>query len=90
MTVSEITERLERIAEHAVHRVGEPPLCLSLDDGIALREAADLLKKQEPETAVLRGVTWFCPRCKNPIDQFNRGEFNSFCPFCGKAVKWDD
>ena len=36
MDIDEIIRRLEKIAGHAVHTVGEPLLVLSLDDGIAL------------------------------------------------------
>ena len=50
MNKREIIERLKNIAGHAVHTVGEKPFILSLDDGIALHEAIDLLKKQEPLT----------------------------------------
>lgn len=45
---NEIIERLENLAKHAVHYVGEPPFVMSLDDGIALHDAINLLKEQEP------------------------------------------
>ena len=54
--ISEIIERLENIAKHAVHYVGEPPFIMSLDDGIALHEAIDLLKAQEPRVMTLEEV----------------------------------
>lgn len=44
MNIEEIIRRLEKIAEHAVHTPGEKPFGLSLDDGIALHEAVDLLR----------------------------------------------
>ena len=44
MTLEEIIERLERIAEHSVHRAGERPFIMSMDDGIALYEAVEILK----------------------------------------------
>ena len=47
MDKSEIIERLKNIAEHAVHTVGERPFIMSLDDGIAVHEAIELLKKAE-------------------------------------------
>ena len=47
MDKSEIIERLKNIAEHAVHKVGERPFIMSLDDGIAVHEAIELLKKAE-------------------------------------------
>ena len=48
MNNREIIERLKNIAGHAVHTVGEEPFVMSLDDGIAVHEAIELLKKQEP------------------------------------------
>ena len=47
MNKREIIERLKNIAGHAVHTVGEKPLIMSLDDGIAVHEAIELLKKSE-------------------------------------------
>lgn len=44
MDIPEIIERLENIAKHAVHTVGEEPFILGLDDGIAVHEAIELLK----------------------------------------------
>jgi hypothetical protein len=43
MDKSEIIERLKNIARHAVHTVGEEPFVMSLDDGIAVHEAIELL-----------------------------------------------
>ena len=43
----EIIERLKNIAEHAVYIVGKEPFVMSLDDGIAVHEAIELLKKSE-------------------------------------------
>ena len=52
MDKSEIIERLERIAGHAVHVVGEEPFVMSLDDGFAVREAIEILKQPDrPEGA---------------------------------------
>ena len=47
MNKCEIIERLKNIAKHAVHTVGEEPFVMSLDDGIAVHEAIELLKKPE-------------------------------------------
>lgn len=44
MNIKEIIRRLEKIAEHAVHTPGETPFVMSLDDGIALHEAVELLR----------------------------------------------
>ena len=51
---NEIIERLENLAKHAVHRVGEPRFVMSLDDGIALHEAIDLLKERQWRKFVFR------------------------------------
>ena len=53
---NEIIERLENLAKHAVHYVGEPPFVMSLDDGIALHDAIDLLKAQEPRVMTLEEI----------------------------------
>ena len=47
MNKREIIERLKNIAGYAVHTVGEEPFVMSLDDGIAVHEAVELLKKSE-------------------------------------------
>ena len=47
MNKREIIERLKNIAGYAVHTVGEEPFVMSLDDGIAVHEAIELLKKPE-------------------------------------------
>ena len=47
MNKCEIIKRLKNIAGYAVHTVGEEPFVMSLDDGIAVHEAIELLKKSE-------------------------------------------
>ena len=47
MDKREIIERLKNIAGHAVYTVGEEPFIMSLDDGIAVHEAIELLEKTE-------------------------------------------
>ena len=44
MEKAEIIERLERIAGHSVHTIGEKPFIMSLDDGIAVYKAIDVIK----------------------------------------------
>lgn len=56
---NEIIDRLENLAKHAVHCVGEPRFVMSVDDGIALHEAIDLLKEQEPRVLTLEEVKAF-------------------------------
>ena len=48
MDKDEIVRRLEKLAGHAVHVIGEQPLVMSLEDGIALSEAVLLLKEFVP------------------------------------------
>lgn len=45
MDKQEIIERLERIADNAVHAVGEKPFIMSLDDGIAVHGAIEIIRK---------------------------------------------
>lgn len=45
--MSDLIDRLEKIAKHSVHTVGENIFLLSLDDGIALYEAIDIIKQQQ-------------------------------------------
>jgi len=47
MDEEEIIRRLKKMSKHAIYTVGEPPLMLSLDDGVALNDAVQLLKEQE-------------------------------------------
>lgn len=67
MDMHEVIERLEKIAKHAVHTVGEEPFILSLDDGIALHKAIELLKKQEPLTEEMLCTT--CAHNGKSIDE---------------------
>ena len=89
---NEIIERLENLAEHAVHRVDEPRFVMSLDDGIALHEAIDLLKLHEPKPPTIKENSYgwkfyYCPSCEKEFYQNNKF---SFCEKCGQAVKWND
>lgn len=92
MDKEEIIRRLKKISGHAVHVVGETPFIMGLDDGIALDEAVRLLKEQEAipcgEKIKAGDVLldfYECWYCKNAIRKPWR-----YCPFCGKAVKWDE
>ncbi len=94
METNAIIRRLERMAQHATHRPGEPLFVLSLDDGIALKEAIEMLKKQEP----VEPKNGKCPECGYTVHRINydglyngiRHEWFRFCPSCGRVVKWDD
>jgi hypothetical protein len=55
MLKDEIIQRLERIAKHATHIKGEEPYVMSLDDGVAILDAIDMIKtKDTVETCVDR------------------------------------
>ena len=49
MDKNEIIERLERLARCAIHTVGELPFVMSLDDGIAIHEAIDMLRQSQQD-----------------------------------------
>ena len=58
MNIEEIIQRIENIAKHAVHTPGEKPFIIGLDDGIALREAVELLRARKPiETKEREGTS---------------------------------
>ena len=48
----------------------------------------ELIRREMPEMAELNNQTWFCPKCKNPVEEFGFGEFNNYCPFCGQKLIW--
>lgn len=51
MNKYEIIKRLKNIARHAVHTFGEESFVMSLDDGIAVHEAIELLEKSETNSS---------------------------------------
>lgn len=57
MTNEEIIGRLERMAEHAVHTVGEKPYVMGLDDGIALYSAIEAINAHQPRVLTLEELT---------------------------------
>lgn len=58
MNKREIIERLKNIAEYAVHIVGEELFVMSIDDGIAVHEAIELLEQQEPLTSYEQAIDY--------------------------------
>ena len=58
-----------------------------------MRRAYDMLKEQEPKTVLHREDGEYCPRCSTittraiGVQKLHLG--TSYCPYCGKAVKWD-
>ena len=88
---NEIIERLENLAKHAVHCAGEPRFVMSLDDGIALHKAIDLLKLRLPQWPIVteNSYGWklfYCPLCEKELYQNKK---ISFCEKCGQAAKWE-
>lgn len=77
MSKEEIVERLEEIAKHAVYVLGEKPFFMSLDDGIAIHEAIDILKSAQPE--IVR-----CKDCKHYIKS------ESYCDYLGITISDHD
>lgn len=101
MNKHEIIKRLKNIAGYAVHTVGEEPFVMSLDDGIAVHEAIELLEKLEPltdneqainylhETGWLQNHDRILTESKVPL----KGTWKDFtddgyveCPFCKSAT----
>ena len=73
MNKCEIIERLKNIAGYAVHTVGEEPFVMSLDDGIAVHEAIELLKKSETN----------CSEIPNNSDTISRQQaIDALCSVC--------
>lgn len=84
MEKSEIIRRLEKIARHAVHVVGEKPFVMSLDDGIAVYDAIALLKEQEAVKPTWSRGKPFCGACGLRIHG------GKFCSECGKPISWKE
>ena len=76
MDKNEIIERLGEIAKHAVHTIGEEPFIMSLDDGIAIHEAIDIIQQSRSQ----RTGRW--------IDHVEDGYVE--CPFCHSATNCDN
>lgn len=95
MDKEEIIRRLKKIAKHAIHFVGEPPLILSLDDGIALDDAVRLLEEQEPIKPTINEYgEAYCICGENVgIIPSNKNLLSirfKYCPECGRRMNWDD
>lgn len=53
MTREEAIQRLKIISEYAVYSAGSPPRVMSLDDGIAVREAVEMLERGKGEVLTI-------------------------------------
>ena len=49
------------------------------------KDAIALLREQEPVEPWHAAWSYLCGECKKPIHQ----RAYAYCPWCGKAVKWD-
>ena len=90
MDKSEIISRLKKIGNHAIHLNGESPFVMSLDDGIAVNEAINMLNEQEAVECINDHGVLLCGRCKNIIgydDGYGRSYKSKFCCECGRSVK---
>ena len=83
MDKREIIERLKNIAGHAVHTVGERPFIMSLDDGIAVHEAIELLKKAETNCPEI-------PDSWTPVTEKMPEEKDSFFAKFWGTDKWNE
>lgn len=59
----------------------------------ATEDALAMLKEQEPVTMKPDYFNYVCSGCGSEIDgefiEYTGGKIK-FCPWCGRAVKWDD
>jgi len=83
MDIEEIIERVKNISRHAIYTPGQMPFIMSLDDGIALCEAAELLERQEPTEAEEHDGTYYCLGCKETILKTDK-----YCAHCGRPINW--
>jgi hypothetical protein len=103
MEMDEIIRRLEKIANHAIHFIGDQPFVMSLDDGIAVKDAIALLKEQEPKQIVRKQGKrensdgsidyfgeWYCPHCGKLLNRGFDLPWIEHCYKCGGEVKWDE
>lgn len=58
----------------------------------AVSEARKLLKTQEPTKPIFQKYASCCGKCGEDLGRYYppNGIETRFCPFCGRAVKWDD
>ena len=89
----EIIRRLEKIASHAIHFVGEPPFVMSLDDGIAVKDAVELLKEHE-HSGTWEWITedeYRCSECKSVtyVDECMNEPQYLYCPYCGCKMTFE-
>jgi hypothetical protein len=72
MLKDEIIQRLERIAKHAVHIKWEEPYVMSLDDGVAILDAINMIKSKD--TVETRAD---CVSRQSAIDELDKGAWGA-------------
>lgn len=98
MDKNEIIVRLERLARCATHTVGERPFIMSLDDGIAVHEAIDIIQRSqrtghwidEGAYADYTNVhAWRCSECEDHVLNY-KCDLSRYCPNCGAKMEEED
>ena len=100
---NEIIARLERIARCATHAIGESPFVMSLDDGIAVHEAIDIIQLSQREghwigteyDGYANGFPVYdvyeCSECGMEYDATDDGEItHNYCPNCGVRMSGEE
>ena len=62
---------------------------------VILRDALELLKEQEPKTAITNPEKYgdylkHCPSCETVLPISSQYGRTKFCHLCGQAVKWNE
>lgn len=99
MDKNEIIERLREIAKHAVYTIDEEPFIMSLDDGIAVYEAIEIIQQSQPErpkgkwipqdhnksNGFATTLVYYFPKCSE-CGHSGDSAF-TFCPWCGADMR---
>ena len=96
MDRTEMIERLEKIAKHAVHTLGEEPFFMSLDDGIAVKEAIEIISAQPQairpkfvaEDRFVKNYFATYPHCPKCNYELETGD--CYCRVCGCHIDWSE
>lgn len=93
MDKNEIIEHLERLARCATHTVGEPPFVMSLDDGIAVYEAIDIIQRPQRTgrwiDSSIPHEYYVCSECGGAAWYYDYGgeiAKSRYCPNCGAQM----
>lgn len=71
----------------------DPVFIYCFNKNALMKDALEVIKEQEPvepkkipHSITYPGSTYICGNCKIEILEPD----DNFCPYCGRAVKWDD